>query len=138
MLESSGYRVHVYSSPHLVRWNERWRLSGQFVTDNQLIKTIHQIIEVNRNEPIAVFEILTAVAFMLFSTNPADVIIVEVGLGGRFDATNVINKPAVSLIMPIDYDHETFLGNTIEQIAFEKGELSNRLFLWSLASKIMI
>nr|CDP79243.1 folylpolyglutamate synthase [Bartonella schoenbuchensis] len=121
LLESSGYRVHVYSSPHLVRWNERWRLSGQFVTDNQLIKTIHQIIEVNRNEPIAVFEILTAVAFMLFSTNPADVIIVEVGLGGRFDATNVINKPAVSLIMPIDYDHETFLGNTIEQIAFEKG-----------------
>ncbi|ENN92760.1 bifunctional folylpolyglutamate synthase/dihydrofolate synthase [Bartonella bovis] len=121
LLESAGYCVHVYSSPHLVHWNERWRLNGQFVTDDQLIKTIHQIIEVNCNEPISIFEILTAVAFMLFSTNPADAIILEVGLGGRFDATNVINKPAVSLIMPIDYDHETFLGNTIKQIAFEKG-----------------
>ncbi|AQX20594.1 bifunctional folylpolyglutamate synthase/dihydrofolate synthase [Bartonella sp. WD16.2] len=123
LLESAGYHVHVYSSPHLVHWNERWRLSGQFVTDDQLVKTIHQIIEVNRNEPITIFEILTAVAFMLFSTNPADAIIVEVGLGGRFDATNVIKKPAVSLIMPIDYDHETFLGNTIEKIAFEKGRI---------------
>ncbi|WP_078680843.1 folylpolyglutamate synthase/dihydrofolate synthase family protein [Bartonella sp. AR 15-3] len=125
LLESAGYRVHVYSSPHLVNWNERFRLNykgeSQFVTDSLLIKTIHQIIEINYNKPITIFEVFTAAAFMLFSTYPADVIILEVGLGGRFDATNVINKPAVSLIMPIDYDHESFLGNTIEQIAFQKG-----------------
>ncbi|WP_208437174.1 bifunctional folylpolyglutamate synthase/dihydrofolate synthase [Bartonella taylorii] len=125
LLESAGYRVHVYSSPHLVNWNERCRLGqiggGQFVTENKLAETIHEIIKVNRDNPITVFEIFTAAAFMLFSTHPADVVILEVGLGGRFDATNVINKPAVSLIMPIDYDHEAFLGNTIAQIAFQKG-----------------
>ncbi|GAA5104503.1 folylpolyglutamate synthase/dihydrofolate synthase family protein [Bartonella jaculi] len=125
LLESAGYRVHVYSSPHLVNWNERCRLGqkggGQLVTENQLAETIHEIIKVNHQEPITIFEIFTAAAFMLFSTHPADVVILEVGLGGRFDATNVIKKPAVSLIMPIDYDHETFLGNTIAQIAFQKG-----------------
>ncbi|MGF7157021.1 bifunctional folylpolyglutamate synthase/dihydrofolate synthase [Bartonella heixiaziensis] len=125
LLESAGYRVHVYSSPHLVNWNERCRLGqiggGQLVTENQLAEIIHEIIKVNRQELITVFEIFTAAAFMLFSTYPADVVILEVGLGGQFDATNVIKKPAVSLIMPIDYDHETFLGNTITQIAFQKG-----------------
>lgn len=125
LLESAGYRVHVYSSPHLVNWNERCRLGqiggGQLVTENKLAETIHEIIKVNRDKPITVFEIFTAAAFILFSTHPADVVILEVGLGGRFDATNVINKPAVSLIMPIDYDHEAFLGNTIAQIAFQKG-----------------
>ncbi|MCZ2327959.1 bifunctional folylpolyglutamate synthase/dihydrofolate synthase [Bartonella sp. F02] len=125
LLESAGYRVHVYSSPHLVNWNERYRLgqkgSGQFVTEKELTETVHKIIAINCKEPITVFEILTAAAFMLFSTYPADAVILEVGLGGRFDATNVIQKPAVSLIMPIDYDHEVFLGNTVEKIAFEKG-----------------
>ncbi|WP_455482006.1 bifunctional folylpolyglutamate synthase/dihydrofolate synthase [Bartonella sp. B35(2025)] len=125
LLESAGHRVHVYSSPHLVNWNERCRLgqtgNGQLVTESQLAETIHQIIKVNRQEPITVFEIFTAAAFMLFSIHPADAVILEVGLGGCFDATNVINKPAVSLIMPIDYDHETFLGNTIAQIASQKG-----------------
>ncbi|EYS95588.1 hypothetical protein H709_01203 [Bartonella bacilliformis CUSCO5] len=125
LLESAGYRVHVYSSPHLVNWNERCRLGqiggGQLITDNQLLEVIRHTIKVNRQEPISVFEIFTAAAFTLFSTHPADAIILEVGLGGRFDATNVIKNPAVSLIMPIDYDHETFLGNTIAQISFEKG-----------------
>ncbi|WP_413154243.1 bifunctional folylpolyglutamate synthase/dihydrofolate synthase [Bartonella sp. cb54] len=125
LLESAGYRVHVYSSPHLVNWNERCRLSqiggGQLVTENQLAETLHQVIKANRQELITVFEIFTAAAFMLFSAHPADVVILEVGLGGRFDSTNVIPKPAVSLIMPIDYDHEIFLGNTIAQIAFQKG-----------------
>ncbi|KEG21242.1 hypothetical protein H710_00190 [Bartonella bacilliformis Ver097] len=125
LLESAGYCVHVYSSPHLVNWNERCRLgqigSGQLITDNQLLDIIRHTIKVNRQEPISVFEIFTAAAFTLFSTHPADAIILEVGLGGRFDATNVIKNPAVSLIMPIDYDHEIFLGNTIAQIAFEKG-----------------
>ncbi|GAA4658464.1 folylpolyglutamate synthase/dihydrofolate synthase family protein [Bartonella pachyuromydis] len=125
LLENAGYRVHVYSSPHLVNWNERFRIGqkggGQLVTESQLAEAIREIIKVYHKNPITIFEILTAAAFMLFRTNPADVVILEVGLGGRFDATNVINKPAVSLIMPIDYDHETFLGNTIAQIAFQKG-----------------
>ncbi|MCZ2203487.1 bifunctional folylpolyglutamate synthase/dihydrofolate synthase [Bartonella sp. A05] len=125
LLESAGYRVHVYSSPHLVNWNERCRLgqsgNGQLVPENQLAEIIQGVIDVNRKESITIFEIFTAAAFMLFSTYPADAVILEVGLGGRFDATNVIHKPAVSLIMPIDYDHETFLGNSIAQIAFEKG-----------------
>lgn len=125
LLESAGYRVHVYSSPHLVNWNERCRLGqtgkGQFVTESQLAEIIREVIKVNRQEPITIFEIFTAAAFMLFSMYPADVVILEVGLGGLFDATNVINKTAVSLIMPIDYDHEAFLGNTIAQIAFQKG-----------------
>ncbi|MET3589030.1 dihydrofolate synthase/folylpolyglutamate synthase [Bartonella silvatica] len=125
LLESAGYHVHVYSSPHLVNWNERCRLAqkggGQLVTENQLAETIREIIKVNRQKPITVFEIFTAAAFMLFSTHPADVVILEVGLGGRFDSTNVIKKPAVSLIMPIDYDHEAFLGKTITEIAFQKG-----------------
>ncbi|EJF80362.1 bifunctional folylpolyglutamate synthase/dihydrofolate synthase [Bartonella doshiae] len=125
LLETAGYRVHVYSSPHLVNWNERCRIGqiggGQLVPESKLAETLHQVIKVNHQEPITIFEIFTATAFMLFSTHPADVIILEVGLGGRFDATNVIRKPAVSLIMPIDYDHETFLGNTIAQIAFQKG-----------------
>ncbi|GAA5096688.1 folylpolyglutamate synthase/dihydrofolate synthase family protein [Bartonella acomydis] len=125
LLESAGYHVHVYSSPHLVNWNERCRLGqkegGQLVTESQLAQTLDEIIKVNRQNPITVFEIFTAAAFMLFSTHPADAVILEVGLGGRFDATNVISRPAVSLIMPIDYDHESFLGNTIAQIAFQKG-----------------
>ncbi|WP_455479437.1 bifunctional folylpolyglutamate synthase/dihydrofolate synthase [Bartonella sp. B23] len=125
LLENAGYRVHVYSSPHLVNWNERCRIGqkrgGKLVTESQLTETIREVIKVNCQEPITVFEIFTAAAFMLFSTHPADVVILEVGLGGRFDATNVIKKSAVSLIMPIDYDHETFLGNTIAEIAFQKG-----------------
>ncbi|WP_144753299.1 bifunctional folylpolyglutamate synthase/dihydrofolate synthase [Bartonella saheliensis] len=125
LLESAGYHVHMYSSPHLVNWNERCRLGqkggGQLVTESLLAETIHEIIKINHQEPITIFEIFTAAAFILFSIHPADVVILEVGLGGRFDATNVINKPAVSLIMPIDYDHENFLGNTISQIAFQKG-----------------
>ncbi|WP_273753930.1 folylpolyglutamate synthase/dihydrofolate synthase family protein [Bartonella sp. MM73XJBT.G] len=125
LLESAGYCVHMYSSPHLVNWNERCRLGqkggGQLVTESLLAETIHEIIKVNHQEPITIFEIFTAAAFILFSVHPADIVILEVGLGGRFDATNVIKKPAVSLIMPIDYDHENFLGNTISQIAFQKG-----------------
>ncbi|AGF73923.1 folylpolyglutamate synthase [Bartonella australis AUST/NH1] len=125
LLESTGHRVHVYSSPHLVNWNERCRLGknggGQLVTDTQLAETIRYVMEANRKEPITVFEVFTAAAFMLFSTYPADAVILETGLGGRFDPTNVIHKPAVSLIMPIDYDHETLLGNTITSIAFQKG-----------------
>ena len=125
LLESAGYSVHVHTSPHLVRWNERYRIGaksgGQLVDDDTLADAIEQVTKANQNEPITVFELLTAVAFLLFSEHPADAVILEVGLGGRFDATNVIQKPAVSLIMPISLDHVALLGNTVEKIAFEKG-----------------
>jgi len=125
LLESAGYSVHVHTSPHLVHWNERYRLGeqggGKFVDDNTLADAIERVTKANHDEPITVFELLTAVAFLLFSEHPADAVILEVGLGGRFDATNVIQKPAVSLIMPISLDHVALLGNTVEKIAFEKG-----------------
>ncbi|WP_196793561.1 bifunctional folylpolyglutamate synthase/dihydrofolate synthase [Bartonella tamiae] len=125
LLESAGYTVHVHTSPHLVSWHERYRMAhkdgGQFVTDDVLADAIERVATANNGCSITVFEILTAVAFLLFSEHPADAVILEVGLGGRFDATNVIPKPAVSLIMPIALDHEAFLGHCVEKIAFEKG-----------------
>ncbi|RCL00141.1 MAG: dihydrofolate synthase / folylpolyglutamate synthase [Candidatus Tokpelaia sp. JSC188] len=131
ILEAAGYRVHVYTSPHLVHWRERYRIGysdgGQFVTDKKLADTIVRVSAANRKKSITVFEILTATAFLLFSEYPADATIIEVGLGGRFDATNVIEKPAVSLIMPISLDHQSFLGKCVEDIAVEKaGIIKNR------------
>jgi len=124
ILEAAGYRVHVHTSPHLVHWRERYRIGrnngGQFVTDDQLADVIARVSAANDGNPITVFEILTAAAFLLFSEHPADATIMEVGLGGRFDATNVIAKPAVSLIMPISLDHQSFLGERVEDIAMEK------------------
>ncbi|MBX3581910.1 MAG: bifunctional folylpolyglutamate synthase/dihydrofolate synthase [Rhizobiaceae bacterium] len=124
LLEEAGYRVHVHTSPHLVNWHERYRLGapggGRLVDDALLAKTIARVAEANRGETITVFEIMSAVAFLLFSEHPADVAIIEVGLGGRFDATNVIEKPAVSLIMPVSLDHEAYLGDRVELIAAEK------------------
>lgn len=125
LLETGGYRVHVHTSPHLVHWNERYRIGAKggskLVDDNSLADAIKRVTKANDDKPITVFELLTAVAFLLFSEHPADAVILEVGLGGRFDATNVIDKPAVSLIMPISLDHVAMLGDTIEKIAFEKG-----------------
>jgi len=124
LLEEAGYRVHVHTSPHLVNWHERYRLAaeggGKLVDDKLLAETITRVAEANRGETITVFEILTAVTFLLFSEHPADAAIVEVGLGGRFDATNVIAEPAVSLIMPVSLDHEAYLGDRVELIAAEK------------------
>lgn len=124
-LEASGQRVHVHTSPHLVRWHERFRLaatpgSSAFVDDDTLAQTVRHVANANNGEAITVFELLSAVMFVLFAEHPADAAIVEVGLGGRFDATNVIPNPAVSLIMPVSMDHEAFLGDTPEKIAFEK------------------
>ena len=97
LLEAAGYRVHVHTSPHLVNWHERYRLArrggGKFVDDEVLADAIARVADANRGETITVFEILTAVTFLLFSEHPADAAIIEVGLGGRFDATNVIDKP---------------------------------------------
>jgi dihydrofolate synthase/folylpolyglutamate synthase len=124
LLEAEGLRVHVHTSPHLVNWHERYRMGarsgGRLVDDALLADTIARAAAVNRGETITVFEILTAVTFMLFSENPADAAIIEVGLGGRFDATNVIKRPAASLIMPISLDHQSFLGDRVELIAAEK------------------
>jgi dihydrofolate synthase/folylpolyglutamate synthase len=124
LLEAEGLSVHVHTSPHLVNWHERYRLAahggGRLVADAVFAEAIARVAAANRGETITVFEILTAVGFILFSEHPADVAIIEVGLGGRFDATNVIPRPAVSLIMPVSLDHEAYLGDRVELIAAEK------------------
>lgn len=130
-LEAAGLAVHVHTSPHLVDWRERYRIgrkgeSGELVADAILADAVRRAAAANAGEPITVFEILTAVAFLLFAEHPADVVVLEVGLGGRFDATNVIAHPAVSLIMPIALDHQSYLGDRIELIAAEKAGIIKR------------
>jgi dihydrofolate synthase/folylpolyglutamate synthase len=120
ILEAAGKRVHVYTSPHLVRFNERIRLAGQLVDDARLDEALDECERVNAGQAISVFEITTAAAFLLFSRTPADYLLLEVGLGGRFDATNVIAEPAASVITPVSMDHPEFLGATVDKIAFEK------------------
>jgi dihydrofolate synthase/folylpolyglutamate synthase len=120
MLEASGARVHVFTSPHLVRFNERIRLAGQLITDAKLAEACDRIEQVNAGDPITFFEITTALAFDLFARTPADFTLIEVGLGGRFDSTNVIPAPAVALITPVSLDHREYLGDTVEKIAGEK------------------
>lgn len=124
ILEAAGLRVHVYTSPHLVRFNERFRLGkaggGVLATDEQLRVVLDRCERANAGAPITVFEIETAAAFCLFADHPADVLLLEVGLGGRLDATNVIEAPLASVITPISIDHIEFLGGTLAQIAGEK------------------
>jgi dihydrofolate synthase / folylpolyglutamate synthase len=130
ILEAEDLSVHVHTSPHLVRWHERYRMGhkggGRLVEDELFAETLRRVADANAGQQITVFEILTAAGFLLLSEHPADVVILEVGLGGRFDATNVIPKPAVSLIMPVSMDHEAYLGDTPEKIAFEKGGIIKR------------
>lgn len=130
LLEAAGYRVHVHTSPHLVNWHERYRLGaeggGRLVEDKVFADAIARVAEANAGETITVFEILTAVGFLLFAEHPADAVIMEVGLGGRFDATNVIKRPAVSVIMPVSLDHEAYLGDRVELIAAEKAGIIKR------------
>ncbi|CAM5458666.1 Folylpolyglutamate synthase [Mycolicibacterium aubagnense] len=130
LLEAAGYRVHVHTSPHLVNWHERYRLGaeggGRLVEDKIFADAIARVAEANAGETITVFEILTAVGFLLFAEHPADAAIMEVGLGGRFDATNVIKRPAVSVIMPVSLDHEAYLGDRVELIAAEKAGIIKR------------
>lgn len=125
LLEAGGNAVHIDTSPHLVRWHERYRIGrkgkrGEFVSDADLADALRRVAAVNEGQTITVFEILTAVSFLLFSEKPADAVILEVGMGGRFDSTNVIPKPAVSVIMPVSLDHQTYLGDKVEMIAAEK------------------
>ena len=124
ILEAQGLKVHVHTSPHLVNWHERFRLGaeggGRLADDAVLADAVRRVAKANGGETITVFEILTAVMFVLFSEHPADVALIEVGLGGRFDATNVIAHPAVSTIMSISLDHQAYLGDRVELIAAEK------------------
>ena len=124
ILEASGRRVHTYTSPHLVRFNERFRIGasgeGVLVDDEELSATLTECEHVNAGAPITVFEITTAVGMLVFSRHPADVVLMEVGLGGRLDATNVIAHPLATVITPISMDHIDFLGDTLEKIAAEK------------------
>jgi len=123
-LEAAGQTVHVYTSPNLVRLNERFRIGqkngGRFVEDDELGNALAVCEDKNGGAPITVFEMETAAAFLLFSRNPADMLLLEVGLGGRLDATNVIERPLASVITRVSIDHREFLGNSIAEIAAEK------------------
>jgi len=120
MAEAAGLRVHVYTSPHLVRFNERIRLAGTLIAEEALTALLEECERANGEAPITFFEVTTAAAFLAFARVPADLVLLEVGLGGRLDATNVVMRPAVSVITPIDLDHKEFLGSTIATIAGEK------------------
>ena len=130
ILEAAGKRVHAYTSPNLVRLNERFRIGreggGKFVEDAALADALAECEAKNGDAPITVFEIETAAAFLLFSRHPADILLLEVGLGGRLDATNVVERPLTSVITPVSLDHRDFLGDTIEQIAAEKAGILKR------------
>ena len=120
ILEAAGKRVHAYTSPHLVRFHERVRLAGELISEAALLETLERCERVNGGENITYFEITTAAAYLAFAETPADVTLLEVGLGDRFDATNVIDAPLATVITPVSMDHEQYLGDTIEKIAFEK------------------
>lgn len=120
MLEGTGHSVHVYTSPHLVEFRERIRLAGNLIGEDALSDVLEECEAANKGAPITFFEITTAAAFLAFSRVPADALVLEVGLGGRLDATNVIEKPVAVCITPIALDHQEFLGPTIVDIASEK------------------
>jgi dihydrofolate synthase/folylpolyglutamate synthase len=130
ILEAAGKRVHVYTSPYLVRFHERIRLGeyggGRLVDDERLLATFDECERANDGQVISMFEITTAAALKLFSEAPADYLLLEVGLGGRYDATNVIDHPLVSVVTSISMDHVEFLGDTIEKIAWEKAGILKR------------
>jgi dihydrofolate synthase/folylpolyglutamate synthase len=119
-LEAGGWRVHAYTSPHLVRFHERVRLAGVLIDEDALLAVLEECEAANHGAPITYFEITTAAAFLAFARAPADIVLLETGLGGRLDATNAIRHPAVAAITPISLDHQAFLGDTIAAIAAEK------------------
>ncbi len=126
MAEVAGFKVHALTSPHLVRFAERIRIAGTLITDEALAARIDEVEAANAGEPISFFEITTALAFHAFAETPADLTIVEVGLGGRFDATNVFAAPAASVITPVDLDHLEWLGPELGKIAWEKAGIIKR------------
>ncbi len=118
--EAAGLAVHVLASPHLVRFAERIRIAGRLITEDELSARIDEVEAANAGQPISFFEITTCLAFHAFAQRPADLCVIEVGLGGRFDGTNVFDAPAVSVITPVDYDHLELLGPELHKIAWEK------------------
>ena len=125
-LEAMGKKVHAYTSPHLARFHERIRLAGELISEPALTALLDECYEKNGGENITYFEITTCAALLAFARAPADYTLLEVGLGGRLDATNVIDKPALTIITPVDIDHQQFLGETLPEIAGEKAGIIKR------------
>ena len=125
-LEGAGLTVHAYTSPHLARFHERIRVAGALISEPDLSAVLDECYAANGGESITYFEITTCAALLAFARTPADYTLLEVGLGGRLDATNVIDKPELTIITPISIDHEQFLGDTLAKIAFEKAGIIKR------------
>ena len=125
-LEGAGHRVHAYTSPHLARFHERIRVAGHLISEPDLTAVLDECYAANGDAVITYFEITTCAALLAFSRTPADFTLLEVGLGGRLDATNVIDTPALTVITPVSMDHEAFLGNTLAKIAGEKAGIIKR------------
>lgn len=125
-LEADGKGCHVYTSPHLARFHERIRLAGDLISEEYLAEVLDECYAANGGEPITYFEITTCAALLAFARTPADYCLLEVGLGGRLDATNVVDKPALTVITPVSIDHQQYLGETLGQIAFEKAGILKR------------
>ena len=126
MLEAQGLRVHMHISPHLVRFHERIRIAGAEISEEELCTTLEEVERVNDGRPITFFEITGAAMFLAFSRHPADAVVLEVGLGGKYDATNVIDRPAMTIVQPVGLDHLEFLGNDLAGIAAEKAGIIKR------------
>ena len=126
ILEAAGRRVHVYTSPHLVRFHERIRLAGKLIEESHLLALLEECERHNGAAPITFFEVTTCAAFLAFSRAPADILLLEVGLGGEFDATNVIDRPLLTVLTPISFDHMQHLGNTLAAIAGVKAGIMKR------------
>jgi len=125
-LEGAGKSVHAYTSPHLARFHESIRLAGELITEDALCNVLDRCLKANGSDPMTYFEITTIAGLVAFAQTPADYTLLEVGLGGRLDATNVVDKPALCVITPIDLDHQEFLGDTLAKIAFEKAGILKR------------
>ena len=125
-LEAAGKSVHAYTSPHLARFHERIRLAGELISEPHLIEVLDECYAANGDEPITYFEITTCAALLAFARTQADYTLLEVGLGGRLDATNVVDHPALTVITPVSFDHPQFLGNTVAEIAGEKAGIIKR------------
>jgi len=125
-LEADGKAVHAYTSPHLAWFHERIRLAGALITEDALTALLDECMALNGEGSITFFEITTCAAFLAFSRVPADYTLLEVGLGGRLDATNVVTRPALSIITPVSIDHQQYLGETLPEIAFEKAGIIKR------------
>ncbi|WP_103332751.1 bifunctional folylpolyglutamate synthase/dihydrofolate synthase [Pseudotabrizicola formosa] len=125
-LEASGAAVHAYTSPHLARFHERIRLAGELISEPALTALLDECVQANGPDSITFFEITTAAALLAFARTPADFTLLEVGLGGRLDATNVIDTPRLTLITPVSIDHQQYLGDTLPEIAGEKAGIIKR------------